>query len=270
MSSKFLPMSRRTFLGGTLAAVVDCSAQHLPVARPMRIAIAASSEVSLEQIKSVTMMPEYNVLAIVAEKDHLPMVQKQLPIVSASSKMPRLEPDDGFIVLGEWRSLKEPPGINSNLPGSLYIDDPDLALRLAKGGGLRSFRNRTMVGFDILADPSYEFAHERIRDRSYGRLTRIAVTSRKSSRRAALEVAAATFRFESVKKPIQTLWLGTRGGRPSIHLCFEKGQIAIPLYSPEEREEGLPIRLRQFAELTRAENNRAISLNELTRCISVL
>jgi hypothetical protein len=270
MNSEFLRMSRRTFLGGTLATVVDCSAHGLAVARPMNVVVVASSQVSAEELESVTKLPEFNVLAVVSEENKRQTLPKQQSMIPMSAKDPDLASGQGLIVLGNWRSTKMLPRTVLDRMYAIYVDDPDVALGLIESSGGKPFKARSMVGFDILTDPNYEFAYERVRRALLGRVTRVAVTSRKSNRLAAGEVAAAIFRLDSLAPGTQTLWLGTRAGRPCIHVCFEKGQIAIPLHSPDERREGLPIRLRQFADLTRGEDNRAISLNELNSCMDGL
>jgi len=270
MNSEFLRMSRRTFLGGTLATVVDCSAHGLAVARPMNVVVVASSQVSAEELESVAKLPEFNVLAVVSEGNKRQTLPKQQSAIRMSANAPDLASGQGLIVLGNWRSTQMLSWTVLNRSRAVYVDDPDVAMRLLESSGRKPLKARSMVGFDILSDPNYEFAFERVQSGFLGRVIRVAVTTRKNNRLAVGEAAAAIFRLEALAPGTQTLWLGTRAGRPCIHICFEKGQIAIPLNSPEERRAGLPVRLRQFADMTLGEDNRAISLNELNSCLGGL
>ena len=270
MNPKFLRMSRRTFLGGTLVTVVDCSAHALAIARPMNVVVAASSQVSPEELESVIKLHEFNVLAVVSEGNKRQILPTRHTVIPISVKDQVLASGQALIVLGNWHTTKMLPWTILNRVHALYVDDPEVAMRLTHDFGTKPLKARSMVGFDILTDPNYEFAYERIRRGLLGRVIRVAVTTRKSNRLAAGEVAAAIFRFDPLAPRTQPLWLGTRAGRPCIHVCLEKGQIAIPLHSSEERREGLPIRLRQFADLARGADNRAISLNELNSCMAGL
>jgi hypothetical protein len=256
-------ITRRAFLGTTVTTTARASINFPSRMRGVTVTAAIDTPAAVTALECLLGLLEFQVCTIVCRKGSIRFLPKRAQSIPISSLLSDAGQTDALIIFGQW--LSADPLLNHLLRRSrtVYVDDPSLASRIALNMSATHLLHSSMVGMDLPTDPSFQFAYERIRSGVMGSLSDLVVTTRKIERIWALETAAAAHRFRLNRIDPKARWLGTRRGRQCIHLCCERGQIAVPFYSPAERNDALPTRLRQFAMLVRGQKSSTISFSDM-------
>ena len=269
MSPRIGTFSRRTFLSGASLAAAHVTMPRLP-RTPLKVTAYVDHLGAMPGLHLLLMHGEFLVCGIVAAAAAvasqvgalLAQAGHKLPVVVCGDSVSYGSPAVAMVIFGEWTGLERllVPRLAGHLP--VYLDNPDLALRLHVRQKSAHPANHWLPALDGPLDPAAAAAMHHVRSGAMGDLRSMAITIPPSNATLTLEAGYLADCFVQLGR-VPVRWIRTGNTMPVLHLYGTSGNMEIPLPMAARRIDSLHGRLSHFDAVARGKAEPLVTVHQL-------